>query len=410
MKTMTSFLNTTLSFRRAVNLSLLSLVCVLSQVHGDVATVGIYDENLTDEDTVAAGVQNNVVDVSATSDTGNQVSLATFTSAVQTAFTNDLGGVINFDTGTITSGFGTSSMTATFGTAQSKSITITSAATTNWGTNSSGNRTAISHPIDGTKGNQLFLTGGAPGSSDSEDFVFIFQPADKVVMVGGTILSRTGAANVTFNVTATFSDLSTPANTTTSTVSFGSSGGSNGGNDTFAGFKAPNGYFITRVRFDNTDLAGSFRSLDDLGFITSPLSPIESWRQTNFGSPANTGNGADDFDADFDGFANLVEYAFDLNPNQPSVSPVVIVPPSGYLKIQFPRFADRTDIIYNVRASENLSTWTTIASSTGGAAISASGAHSASETGAGDQKTVTVEDSALINSTPKRFLKIEIVR
>ncbi len=42
--------------------------------------------------------------------------------------------------------------------------------------------------------------------------------------------------------------------------------------------------------------------------------PQQSWRQTYFGTAANTGTAADTYDADDDGLTNLVEYAFGLNP------------------------------------------------------------------------------------------------
>ncbi|MBK8092253.1 MAG: hypothetical protein IPK32_09850 [Verrucomicrobiaceae bacterium] len=45
-----------------------------------------------------------------------------------------------------------------------------------------------------------------------------------------------------------------------------------------------------------------------------PMTPQESWRQTYFGSIANSGNGADAFDFDGDGFTNAAEYAADTNP------------------------------------------------------------------------------------------------
>jgi N-acetylneuraminic acid mutarotase len=44
---------------------------------------------------------------------------------------------------------------------------------------------------------------------------------------------------------------------------------------------------------------------------------LQSWRETYFGSPANSGNGADLFDYDYDSLVNLVEFAFGLNPTQP---------------------------------------------------------------------------------------------
>ena len=50
----------------------------------------------------------------------------------------------------------------------------------------------------------------------------------------------------------------------------------------------------------------------------SVLSPLESWRQANFSSSANSGDGADLNDFDHDGIPNLLEFAFGLNPKQNS--------------------------------------------------------------------------------------------
>ena len=46
---------------------------------------------------------------------------------------------------------------------------------------------------------------------------------------------------------------------------------------------------------------------------TGPV-PIEAWRQSYFGTTANTGNAANDFDFDKDGLVNLLEYAFGQDP------------------------------------------------------------------------------------------------
>ena len=258
----------TLSAKAAAFVFVIGVV-VTNSVGAAVTTVGIYDENITDENTTLVGIQNNVVDVSATLDVNpNQISLTTFTTNLQTAFANNLGGVINFDNGTISTGFGTSSITASYGASQAKSITIGAASTTSFALQSSlTSRMGISHPGDNQTGNQLGLNAGPSGSSNSEDFTFNFLTADKVVQAGGTLLSRSGSVNVTLVATATFSD------GTTSSVTFTSSGtdATGGGqNDTFAGFVAPTGLFVTQLKFDNLNTSGSFRSLDDLGFIVVP--------------------------------------------------------------------------------------------------------------------------------------------
>lgn len=52
------------------------------------------------------------------------------------------------------------------------------------------------------------------------------------------------------------------------------------------------------------------------------LTPLQAWRQVNFGNPFSTGMGADAFDADGDGTANLSEYAAGTNPNQVTDAPL----------------------------------------------------------------------------------------
>ena len=46
---------------------------------------------------------------------------------------------------------------------------------------------------------------------------------------------------------------------------------------------------------------------------TPPLS-LDNWRLQYFGTGTNTGNAANTFDYDKDGLANVIEYAFGLNP------------------------------------------------------------------------------------------------
>jgi uncharacterized delta-60 repeat protein len=91
---------------------------------------------------------------------------------------------------------------------------------------------------------------------------------------------------------------------------------------------------------------------------------IEGWRQTHFGSPANTGRGADDFDADHDGLANLIEYAFGLNPLSPDAGQLPRPERSGgNLTIHFTRPAGVSGISYRAEWSENLRDWTAVADS-----------------------------------------------
>ncbi len=75
-------------------------------------------------------------------------------------------------------------------------------------------------------------------------------------------------------------------------------------------------YRLTAVDVnDNESAFSSWITATPSGAIVPPATtPIEDWRFTHFGSNANSGDGADLYDFDKDGLANLVEYAFGLDP------------------------------------------------------------------------------------------------
>ncbi|MDP4609885.1 MAG: InlB B-repeat-containing protein [Opitutales bacterium] len=90
---------------------------------------------------------------------------------------------------------------------------------------------------------------------------------------------------------------------------------------------------------------------------------LDNWRFTHFGTYNNTGTAADDFDADFDGVLNLIEYATGTNPIIPSASPFVIRPAisGSSLEVSFNRILDPS-LDYTVEGTDNLSspTWNPI--------------------------------------------------
>lgn len=64
-------------------------------------------------------------------------------------------------------------------------------------------------------------------------------------------------------------------------------------------------------------------------------------------------------DPDADGFNNLLEYAFDLNPVVADLSPVSLDAGSGFLTLTYPRRTDdiNADLIYTVEVSSDLVNW-----------------------------------------------------
>jgi hypothetical protein len=86
--------------------------------------------------------------------------------------------------------------------------------------------------------------------------------------------------------------------------------------------------------------------------------PLLAWRKIHFGTTANSGNGANNFDFDHDGIANLVEYAFDLNPTSSSAG--LLPQPSLFgqeFRYHFTPPAGVSGVIYAAEWSENLSKW-----------------------------------------------------
>ncbi len=54
--------------------------------------------------------------------------------------------------------------------------------------------------------------------------------------------------------------------------------------------------------------------------VLNPPTPLQLWRQIHFGSPDNSGPGADNADPDSDGVENLAEFVFDLDPKTPDAA------------------------------------------------------------------------------------------
>jgi len=84
----------------------------------------------------------------------------------------------------------------------------------------------------------------------------------------------------------------------------------------------------------------------------------ELWRQTNFGSIANSGLGADTADPDGDGLTNLLEYALGLDPRAPNGAslPTIGTDASNWtFTYRIP--TDRSDVTVAPEKSTDLATW-----------------------------------------------------
>lgn len=93
-------------------------------------------------------------------------------------------------------------------------------------------------------------------------------------------------------------------------------------------------------------------------------SALEVWRDENFQTRVNAGDAADHFDYDHDGLVNLVEFAFGLDPKNPSSRDVPMMQTDGpSLSFAFTQPANVGGIIYGAEWSTSLDgEWTAIIS------------------------------------------------
>jgi hypothetical protein len=106
--------------------------------------------------------------------------------------------------------------------------------------------------------------------------------------------------------------------------------------------------------------ASAQHSLAVVALPGAALSALESWRQAQFGSPADSGDGANLNDFDRDGIPNLVEYAFGLDPRKDSSGQLPqarLV--AGEWVLSFTQPAGMSDIVYGAEWSPTLQagTW-----------------------------------------------------
>jgi hypothetical protein len=217
-----------------------------------------------------AGGNPGVIEKSATAAPNDA---ASFTSAVSTAYAGNIGGVADFPTATGTSTIG---YTNTYGPSNAKRVVITPSVTMQditagtfvptsgahgitSKTDASGYNLAIAVPTDGTTGATLL---------------------EAVVQIGVTVLSRNNAAYpLDIRATASFADGTSQSVTTN--VNIGA-----GVDDTFFGFTAPSGTFITNIALASfspgtTTPVANRIGLDDIGFITASTVPPPEVRNTS---------------------------------------------------------------------------------------------------------------------------------
>lgn len=149
--------------------------------------------------------------------------------------------------------------------------------------------------------------------------------------------------------------------------------------------------------------ASGFSAYSTPVLATTAMAPIDIWRLANFGTSSNSGIAADTADPDNDRLINILEYAFDSDPNTPSPNPFSFAMVGGHLTVAFKRTHPApADITYIVEVSGDL---------TSGIWDSSPGAVSQSVQDNGDgTETVTLTDAASTDTAPTHYLRVRIVR
>lgn len=173
------------------------------------------------------------------------------------------------------------------------------------------------------------------------------------------------------------------------------------GNDTLpdtTATLAQAGTYVLRLTADDTGA----RSFKDLSF-TGYSKPFEVWQAQNWASGGGYADPAADqlLDPDFDGQANLLEYAFGTAPKARSAYPLVYdtatVSTEKYLRLTVPKNTAATDVTFEVQATSDVSnnnSW-----SSAGLIIEQNTA-----------TTLTVRDNMPMSGGGKRFMRVRVVR
>ena len=112
---------------------------------------------------------------------------------------------------------------------------------------------------------------------------------------------------------------------------------------------------------DYSLFAGSDAGYVDQLVIQDYMPLLADWRQTHFGSSANSGDGADLNDYDKDGIPNLLEYATGKNPKGSDTLPMTVVKAGNVIEFTYTKSKAAPDLTYIVEWSDTLNAndWST---------------------------------------------------
>ena len=127
-------------------------------------------------------------------------------------------------------------------------------------------------------------------------------------------------------------------------------------NPTTIKFSAPG---VHVLRFSGVNAHGESSRTLSVTVTGTAMTPIEIWRQTNFGNHTNSGSGLDTADTDGDGSTNLLEYATAMNPAIGDPVPMSAEKVGSVLEYTYTKNKVATDVTFTVEWSDDFTTWST---------------------------------------------------
>jgi len=217
---------------------------------GDFATTNVLDTNA-----------HTLVQGTSTS-TAGQTNQSTFASAMTTAYNSGFGGVVEFNTSgeMLTSApamvamYGSGAKTLSIGLTTNSALAISPLQPSSGPSGATNCLSAPNSTSDPNLGDETFTMGAITGGVAGE----------KVTQFSFTYLTQTVLNGLTVTVTATFSDGTTSSSTQTINRNTSSPV-----YDTFFGFVAPSGKYITQVALTSNTTRANTTNIDDVAFITS---------------------------------------------------------------------------------------------------------------------------------------------
>ena len=124
------------------------------------------------------------------------------------------------------------------------------------------------------------------------------------------------------------------------------------------------------------------------------LSPFQGWQATYFQPAETAGIGAPSSDPDGDGTPNLLEYALNLHPRQPSpVGLPTLGGDASTLSLTYRKDPSKPDIGWQVEASPDLSTWNPVSDSL-----------------IGSDGAIEIRRASVPVEGPSRFLRLKVTK